>query len=271
MRLAFVFVTIACLVTPAIGQMRDNRDRQLSCDDFNRNGPRVCDLQERTLGPAATLEIMPGRNGGVVVKGWAQNQVLVRARLEAWAENEANARALLSQVRVDAGGGQIRGTGPELTENWFGNRYQLWAVSFEIFAPWDTNLRLESHNGGINVSDVRGRIDLESHNGGVRLTRVAGDINASAHNGAIQVEVEGNTWNGRQIDLSTHNGALTLSLPSSFSASVEARSDRGRLYSEFPVIYRGSVNERNLHFNIGSGGPLIRLSTHNGGIRLTRM
>ena len=271
MRLPPVFLVLISLVTPALGQLRDNRDAQLSCNDSNRDGRRACEMQERTIGPSATLDILPGRNGGVSVKGWAQNNVLVRARLEASAESDAEARTLLSQVRFDAGGGQIRGTGPDFDQNWLGGRDRSWAVSFEVFVPWDINLKVESHNGGITVSDVRGRLEVETHNGGLQLTRVSADISGSTHNGAIQVQLEGDSRNVRQVDLSTHNGAVTLSLPGTFSASVEARSDRGRLESDFPVVSRGQINDRNVSFNIGAGGPLIKVSTHNGGIRIRRM
>jgi hypothetical protein len=271
MRLAFVFLATISLAAAAQAQVRNNRDAQLTCNDSYRDNPRVCDLQETTIGPSGTLEISPGRNGGITVKGWAQNTVLVRARVEAWAESDADARAVLSQVRIEAGGGRIRASGPESNQNSPLDQDWRWAVSFEVFTPQNTNLKLESHNGGITVSDVRGRIDLESHNGGVRLTRVSGDISGSTHNGAVQVELDGTVFDGRQLELSTYNGAVTLSLPSSFSASIEARTDRGRLDSDFPVNVRGRIDQRNLNFNIGSGGPLIKLSTHNGGIRLRRM
>src|SRR5689334_10892954 len=109
MRISIVVLAVAGLITPTYAQMRNNQDRELSCTgDSYRGGPRVCDVQETTLGPSGTLEIEPGRNGGVTLKGWSQNSVLVRARLEAWAENDAEARSLFSQVKFEASGGRIR-------------------------------------------------------------------------------------------------------------------------------------------------------------------
>jgi putative adhesin len=271
MKLALMFLALISIVLPAGGQMRTNRDKQLTCNNSYSSRPRVCDLQETTIGPVGMLDIQPGHNGGIEVKGWDQNSVLVRARLEAWAESDAEARALLSQVRVEAGGGQIRAVGPDTYANRPWDQNRQWVVSFEIFTPWNTNMKLESHNGGISLSDVRGRIEIESHNGGVKLTRVAGDIVGSTHNGGIQVELEGATWDGRQLELSTHNGAVTLSVPAAFSASIETRTERGRLNSDFPISVRGRIDEGNLNFNIGAGGPLIKLSTHNGGIRVRRL
>jgi hypothetical protein len=272
MRLAFAFLALISLAVPARAQMRDNRDTELSCSDSNRDRPRVCEVHESRLGPSGTLELEPGHNGGITVKGWSQNSVLVRARLEAWAENDAEARALASQIRIDTAGGRIRATGPDFngSQGWWGQE-RRWTVSLEVFTPWNTDLRAGSHNGGLSFSDIRGRINFQTHNGGVRLTRVAGDINGQTHNGGIQVELEGTTYQGRQLEVSTHNGGITLALPASFSASFETQTNRGRLDSDFPVNVRGRLDERQLNFSIGSGGPLIKVNTHNGGIRLRRM
>jgi len=273
MRLAPVTFAIVILTASAVAQLRDNRSPEMSCNgnDSNRDRADVCNIQEMSLGPSGQLEIEPGRNGGVTIKGWNQNNVLVRARIEAWANNDADARQVASQVRIEAAGGRIRATGPEWTQNWPWNDERRWAVSFEVFTPSNTDLKVSAHNGGINIFDVRGRMDVESHNGSVHLARIAGDVTGSTHNGSIQVDLEGNTWEGRQLELNAHNGSIAVSVPASFSANVEAKTDRGRVNSDFPMIVRGRIDERNLNFNIGSGGPSIRVSTHNGGIRFRRL
>jgi hypothetical protein len=251
--------------------MRDNRDPQMTCNDFSRDrAARTCNVHETTLGPSGSLDIEPSHNGGVTIKGWSQNNVLVRARIDTWAPTDAEAQAISSRIRIDTVGGRIRVTGPDLNgvQNW--NDGPRYAVSLEIFAPWSTDVKLGTHNGGINISDIRGRINFQSHNGGVSLTRIGGDVSGETHNGGVQIELEGTTYEGRQLDVSTHNGGVTLTMPASFSASLETRTSRGRLESDFPVTVRGRLDERQLNFSIGSGGPLIKVSTHNGAIRLRR-
>jgi Toastrack DUF4097 len=274
MKPAFALLVLISLTAPAWAQMRDNRDTQLTCNNISREISRErslsCEVRESNLGPSGRLEIEPGHNGGITVKGWAQNSVLVRARLEAWAENDMEARNIASQIRVETAGGQIRATGPDFDGFLRSDRYRSWAVSFEVFTPWNTDLTMGSHNGGIMISDIRGQIDFQSHNGGVRLARVAGDVKGETHNGEINVELNGNTWDGRQLEVSTHNGGVTLLLPASYSASLETQSNRGRLDSDFPVTVRGRLDDKNLNFSIGSGGPLIKVSTYNGGIRLRK-
>jgi hypothetical protein len=269
MRLALALFLPVVLVIPTQAQMRDNRDKQLNCEGSNGNRVRTCEVRETTLGPSSSLEIEPSHNGGVMVKGWADNSILVRTRVEAWAENDAEARALASQIHVEAVGGRIGATGPE-PDQARQNQNRGWAASFEVFAPWNTDLKAASHNGGITVSDLRGRIDVQSHNGGVRLSRVAGDLTAETHNGGMQVELEGNSWDGRQLSLSTHNGSVSLSMPASYSASFETSNNNGRLDSDYPITARGRLDGGKTNFTVGSGGPLIKVSTHNGGIRLKR-
>jgi hypothetical protein len=255
----------------AHGQMRDNRDKQLSCDISRRNGSTSCEIRESTLGPSASLQIEPGRNGGLTVKGWSQNSVLLRARVETWAATDADARTLTSQVHVDTSSGLIRASGPD-TDGFFQSyRDEGWAVSFEVFAPWSTDLKLETHNGGITVSDFRGRLTFQSHNGGIHLARISGDVSGETHNGGIDTELQGNTWEGRQLELSTHNGGITVSMPASYSVSVEAHASRGRVSSDFPIHVTGRINRADLNFNIGAGGPLIKITTNNGAIRLKSM
>jgi DUF4097 and DUF4098 domain-containing protein YvlB len=275
MRFVCALLTIVAAAGFAQAQLRDNQEKQLSCNGSTRNingngGAHACEIRETTLGPSGSLDVEPGHNGGITVKGWSQNNVLVRAQVETWASTDANARGVATQVRVDAGGGQIRATGPD-SNSTTGNWNEGWAVSFEIFAPWNTNLKLESHNGSISISDMRGRIELQSHNGSVHLARVSGDVTGETHNGEIQAELSGNSWDGRQLELKTYNGSVTLSMTSSFSASVETSSFRGGVSSDFPINVTGRIDAGDMRFNLGSGGPPIKVSTHNGGIRLRRM
>jgi hypothetical protein len=270
MRLALTILITAGFVVPAQAQMRDNRDTQLNCNDISRDRAAFCQVSESRLGPSSSLDIEPGNNGGVSVKGWSENSVLVRARIEAWAGSDSEARGIASQVHIDTAGGRIQATGPNF-DGFRDDDRRRWAVSLEIFTPWNTDLKVSSHNGGINISDIRGHVDAQSHNGGVNLTRLAGDVAGETHNGGINVELAGNSWEGRQLEVITHNGGITLAVPGSYSASLEMKTDNGRVNSDIPVNVRGQINQCDLNFNLGSGGALIKATTHNGGIHLKKM
>jgi hypothetical protein len=271
MRVVLTVLLLISVAAPGRAQMRDNREKQLSCDNTGRNGPRTCEVFETAIGPSGMLDIQPGANGSVSIKGWAQNSVLVRGRLEVWAESDALARSIASQVRVDTAGGRIHAMGPQWDDSSNWNQARYWSMSLEIFAPWNTDIKLSARNGSVSISDLRGRMEFAARNGKVQLTRVAGDVTGEARNGAIQVDLESNTWDGPQLSLTTRNGPITLSVPASFAASVETESNRGGLDSDFPVTLRGRLDGSVRSFALGAGGPPIKLRTRNGGVQIRNL
>lgn len=247
--------------TPVCAQMQDNRAKALACEGNNRGDrPRFCEMREQTIAAVGRLAVDPGKNGGVTIKGWLDSQVLVRSRVEAWGNTDSEAALLAARVRVDANTGQVSASGPDSQNN------SGWSVSYEIFVPQTTDLKLSANNGGISISDVRGQIEFNARNGGVHLQRLAGDVSGSTVNGGIQIELAGNVWDGRQLEVSTRNGGVTLALPERYSAHLRTETINGGVRSDHPAIAVAARATRNIDANIGSGGPLIHLSTTNGGV-----
>jgi DUF4097 and DUF4098 domain-containing protein YvlB len=247
--------------------MHDNTEKQMRCQEsYGSDRARHCEIREQSVGAVGRLTIDPGSNGGVTVKGWLRGDVLVRAKVETQAETQGAAASMASQVLVDSSGGQVRASGPETR----GNSHSSWSVSYEIFTPQMTDLTLTANNGGINISDVRGQLRFEAQNGGVNLKRVSGDVSGKTVNGGVNVELNGPMWDGRQLDVTTTNGGVTLAVPVNFSAHVQAETQNGGMQSDFPINVSGEVRPRRLDFNLGSGGALIHVATTNGGVRIKR-
>jgi hypothetical protein len=264
---ACIGFAILSVSVPLLAQLQDNTEKQLTCANrgHNNDRPRHCEIREQSLPSIGRLNIDAGQNGGTTVKGWLRGDVLVRARIEASAETEGAAATMASRVLIDGSGGQVRASGPEaVNDSW-------WSVTYEIFVPQATDLTLKTHNGGINISDVRGRLAFDGVNGGVRLKRVAGEINGRTVNGGIDVELAGVGFDARQIELSTVNGGVTVTMPSDYSARVQTETGMGRVQSDFPLPPdTGNSRSRRMDFTIGSGGPPIHITTGNGSIRLKR-
>ena len=265
---AWIGVAVFAAGEPLLAQLRDNSEKQMTCQNggYDSDGVRHCEMREQTVPAIGRLSVDASRNGGVTVKGWLRNEVLVRARVEASAENEGAAANMVSRISIDSSGGQVRATGPESVDN----NNSWWSVSYEIFVPQNTDLTATARNGGITISDVRGQIRFEGRNGGVHLKRLAGDVSGSTVNGGVQVELTGTIWDGRQLEVTTRNGGVNVTMPSSYSARIQAESERGGLQSDFPVTVQGNVRPRRLDFNVGAGGPLIHVTTTNGRVSFTR-
>jgi DUF4097 and DUF4098 domain-containing protein YvlB len=260
-RIALGFLLIGALGAQAFAQ-KDGRD-SLACRDW-QNGTRAnhCEIKEQTL-PAAGGQIkVDGRqNGGVSIKGWEKSEVLVRSRIQTSAPSQAEADALANQIVINTGGSNIFASGPESRKDF------SWSVSFEVFVPRRSDLSLQSHNGGISISDVHGQVDFQAVNGGVVLSRVGGNVHGGTMNGGLVVQLTGDRWDGDGLDVKTTNGGIVMTLPSNYSARLETGTVNGSLKIGFPVTVQGDVN-RELAVNLGSGGPTIRVKTTNGGVRI---
>jgi hypothetical protein len=267
-------VLIAALVTftgVAVFAQKDKikeKNGSLTCNQDNWYGDRLvgnCEIREQTLAPSGgTLAIDGRQNGGVSVKGWDQNQVLVRARVQTGAPTAAEAQALGQQIRIETSGSKIFASGPE------NRRDYNWNVSFEVFVPRRADLSVETHNGGIAIADVNGRIDFAATNGGVVLRRVGGAVHGSTTNGGLVVELSGDRWDGETLDVSTTNGGVVMSVPENYSAHLETGTTNGGISVDFPVNVQGRLTKQ-VAFDLGSGGATIKAMTTNGGVRLKRL
>jgi Putative adhesin len=264
---AWIALAAGTAGVPVFAQMQDNTEKQMTCENGGNDGDRArhCEIREQSVPSAGMLSIDSGQNGGATVKGWLRSEVLVRSRVEVQGDTQAAAAAVASQVMIDSSGGQVHAMGPEPANN------ASWSVSYEIFVPQSTDLTVKAHNGGVTIADVRGQIHFDVNNGGVHLKRVAGDVSGSTVNGGIQVDLAGTIWDGRQLEVSTRNGGVTVGMPAAYSAHLQAETRSGSIQSDFPMtLASGNVRPRQLDSNIGAGGPLIHVSTENGGVHLKR-
>jgi hypothetical protein len=229
---------------------------------WRQRDAHVCDVRELTVAATGSLWVDAGPNGGVQVTGWDRDEVLVRAMVQAWAGDEDDARAVAGEVAIQTTD-IVRADGPEH------GRRRSWSVSYEIFAPRTTDLRVETRNGGIAITDVRGDIDFEATNGGIRLDGVAGNVHGHTTNGGVDVALAGNTWEGDALDVSTTNGGVKLRVPEGYSARLEAGTVNGGINIDFHVTVQGRIG-RSVSTTLGNGGPLVRARTTNGGVRVSR-
>ncbi len=262
-------VLIAALVTftGVAAFAQKDKDRSLNCRQEGYYNDRLvsnCEIREQTLAPSGPIAIDGRQNGGISVKGWDQNQVLVRARVQAAAPTAGEAEALGKQVRIETSGAKIHASGPD------NKRDYHWDVSYEVFVPRRADLSLETHNGGIAIADVNGKIDFTALNGGVVLKRVGGAVRGSTTNGGLVIELTGDRWDGDSMDVSTTNGGVIMSVPENYSAHIETGTVNGGVNTEFPVTVKGEMT-RQIALNLGSGGATVRAMTTNGGVHLKKL
>lgn len=229
----------------------------------NGNQERACMVLSANVADVGRLSVDGGMNGGVSVEGWNGDGVRVEARVWSNAETESRADEIADAVRVRYDDGDLSADGPNT------GRRESWGVSWVVSVPVDTDLDLETHNGGISVREVNGRIRFDAVNGGVRLEAVGGDVEGRTQNGGLHVELAGDQWQGEGLDVETVNGGVTVYVPSDYSAQLETGTVNGGIDVGFPVTVRGRIG-RSLNVALGNGGATVRAVTTNGGVSLVR-
>jgi putative adhesin len=266
--LGLVPALITLTTTSAFAQRyrtSDDNDRWLDrCRDdrySDRDRDRYCEVREKTIPATRLLDVDGGQNGGIAIHAWDRDEIRVSARIQTSGDDDGDAKALADQISIEVRDGRVRAEGPST------RRRQSWSVSYDIYAPRRTDLRLNAQNGGLSVEDIEGRMDLGTVNGGLSLRRVAGDVRAETTNGGLAVELEGDRWRGPGLDARTTNGGVTLDIPRDYSARLETGTVNGSMNIDFPVTVQGSIGRR-ITTTLGNGGPPIRAITMNGGVRI---
>jgi hypothetical protein len=158
-------------------------------------------------------------------------------------------------------------------------------IAIVVRVPRRAKLDLSTVNDGeIIVRDIVGDIQMENVNGPITATNINGTVIAESVNSPIVVGLTA-VAPGAATSLSSLNGDITLTLPSNVKTELHLDSGRGEIASDFeldikpakPLIerneHRGGVSvkmENVVVATVNGGGPVIRIKTYNGDIKLSK-
>jgi hypothetical protein len=160
------------------------------------------------------------------------------------------------------------------------------SVSLDVKVPNQTDLELITHNGGVVLADIMGKINatthngkvttenvtgttvLKTHNGSVTCNEISGDSQLISHNGSVKAFYSGSASSVCNISMITHNGSIELATPPDYSARIEASTHNGSIKTDLPITVSGTISKTKLTGTIGAGEGQLHLETHNGSIRI---
>lgn len=143
------------------------------------------------------------------------------------------------------------------------------SIDYEVRAPAGVKLEVDNVNGGVVLRGLDTPATVETVNGGIAFDGV-GAHRLSTVNGRITGRFTSSSWSG-DLDLSTVNGAIDLTLPADFGAEIRGQTVNGGIdFGEFPVTMKGKWGPRTFTGTIGSGGRRVNIETVNGSVRLQR-
>jgi hypothetical protein len=147
-------------------------------------------------------------------------------------------------------------------------------------------LRIATNDGNVSVEGLRGAIELRTGDGGIEASDLDGTLAATTGDGRVHVQgrfnrldvtshdggVTLNASPGSRLDsawsVSTDDGPVLLRIPPDLAATLDARTDDGRLSVGMPVRLEGALHEDRMRGSLNGGGPELRVRTGDGGITI---
>lgn len=136
-------------------------------------------------------------------------------------------------------------------------------------AGTEGRVRVTTGNGAVEVRDARAAVRATTGNGDVTVTTAEGPVEARSGNGDIDVHISA-LRAGDDMSFSTGSGSVRLTLPASYNGELDASTGNGEMRSDFDLRIKGRLDPRRIRATIGTGGPMLRLSTGNGGLEVRK-
>jgi hypothetical protein len=132
-------------------------------------------------------------------------------------------------------------------------------------------LRLRTGDGSIRATGIDGRLEADTGDGRMDVRGRFEALDLHTGDGGIVAEVEEGSRVSAAWQLRSGDGGITLRLPVSLGAEIDAHTGDGSIVFDLPVTVAGELSRTNVRGRLGAGGPPIKVTTGDGSIRLQRL
>ncbi len=158
------------------------------------------------------------------------------------------------------------GVSSESSGNWWHSRRAK--INFEVQVPRGVRLNAETTNGRVRCLNLDSVVQAATTNGDVEVS-TSEWASAKTTNGGVRVSMGNPKWSG-ELELTTTNGSVDVTLPASAQFKVDAATTNGGINSDFPITVQGKFGPKTLSGTVGGGGRELKLATTNGSIELKK-
>lgn len=283
--------------------------------EVNLNSEGVVSSETKRFAVSGVPELqLETFDGAIEVHSWDRDEVEVEVEKRAMEQRLVD--AIKIDAQQDGQRITVRVTGPDESGERRGIQVGVSfspSARLRVALPRNTQLTALTHDGSITIEDVEGKISLTTHDGSVRASRLAGDVTirsgdgsirvdraegtldletedgsmtlrarpsvlrARTGDGSIRLELDPDTAMTGDWNLETGDGSVTLTLPSSFNATLDAETRDGVVRAREGLGIdtasredddRDRERRRSLRAALGTGGPTLRVRTGDGTIRI---
>ena len=138
-----------------------------------------------------------------------------------------------------------------------------------------SHVNVRSMTAPVSLKDVTmSRVDIQSAGGAVQLANVNGQ-RVSVGTTSGNIDYQGDPSGGGNYILTTHSGAIDVTLPATASVDLSARSTTGKVENDFPLQQKPHTSfvpqqGRSFAGTSNSGSSSVELQSFSGKIRVKK-
>ncbi|WP_223670908.1 DUF4097 family beta strand repeat-containing protein [Kangiella shandongensis] len=206
-------------------------------------------------------------NGDITISGWDKDEISLEYTVTADDEDDLenvnvdvahSERELDIEVDIESGGFM----------SWGGSSGE---VDFELKVPYGVSLRtIESVNGDIEISAVRGEMKVSTVNGRIVVQKAANNVKFDTVNGDVEVSLE-ELSSSTRIKGDSVNGDIEIYLPENDGFELKTDTVNGSLSNDFGIkVEEGDYVGADMEGEYKSGGASLKFDTVNGDIEVRK-
>jgi hypothetical protein len=256
---------------------------------------------DRTLTVSGNVSLYVSTGSGYVhISPGSDNQIHIVGHVKSnnnWFGGSADDRVkqIAANPPIQQSGNEVH-VGKTDNNDWLHNI----SIDYEITTPRGSNVNAGSGSGDLQVSGISGglkastgsgSIDANGIGGAVALDTGSGDIKAELNNpsstkaqtgsgsiringvvgglkagtGSGDIEVQGQPTSDWKLE--TGSGSVTLAVGSAHF-SLDASTGSGTVHSDPPITTHGSLEKHHIMGDVNGGGPMVRVETGSGDVRI---
>ena len=218
--------------------------------------------------------------GTIKVFAWDKSEIEIVARIESdGSDRHSRERVEGTEIRIDLSSqsARIKTDYERVKDRHSGflgmfvgdDSGNLPLVHYTIKVPKTTNLDIKDYKSRTEVNDLESDVKIETYKGEVEVGRLSGSLTLETYKGDVRIDFARLNGSSR---FETYKGTVEISLPRGKGFELDADIGRhGSFDSDFAFEKNRRQDRRKdmeVRSAVNGGGPLVRLKTDHGTIRL---
>ena len=233
------------------------------------------------FGAGGTVAITGAPKGSIKISPSAKNEIEITAEIQLQAANEADLAKLGEVTGFLTEESSMRtGIVSFGTHNKLGDK-KLWKkfpkhllalpfrIDYTITVPRYCDIEIDGGTGDLSVTGIEGSIRVNFIETNAKVEVIGGTTSLVLGKGKADVAFGTRGWRNRTADVQMANGDLTIHLPSTVSAQIDAAILRsGKIENSFPDLKprdrKVPFTERSISAKAGVGGAPLKFTVGDG-------